>query len=208
MKDWRSSLQPYKYLIWFVIVLFGANALWKAMISGDEQGWSNVTCCGKDVTSLFDAAAEHIAYIVYRLALLLGFEVEWTNFTHLRFPAGIAPNGLTQQYFSLDVVWGCTAIKQAFIFFMVMLIPSGRYTSLTSDTASTMATVNRLFARRLLRWGGWILLGFSSIYAFNIFRILMVGLLCSQHPTWFNILHAYIFKYLFYAMIFALWEKR
>ena len=30
-------------------------------------------------------------------------------------------------------------------------------------------------------------------------------MLIEAHPTWFEILHTYVFKYLFYIMLFALW---
>ncbi len=59
--------------------------------------------------------------------------------------------------------------------------------------------------------GGWkhktwfIPLGWLCIYLFNIARIAAIAMLIEAHPTWFEILHTYVFKYLFYIMLFALW---
>ena len=36
-------------------------------------------------------------------------------------------------------------------------------------------------------------------------RIAAIALLIEHHPTWFHTLHDYLFKYLFYAMLFGLW---
>ena len=33
----------------------------------------------------------------------------------------------------------------------------------------------------------------------------MVSLLTHHHPEWFEVLHTYIFKYLFYGFFFLLW---
>jgi hypothetical protein len=40
---------------------------------------------------------------------------------------------------------------------------------------------------------------------FNIFRISTITAIVQQHSSWFTFLHEYFLKYLFYAVIFALW---
>ena len=47
---------------------------------------------------------------------------------------------------------------------------------------------------------GWLL-----CHAFNILRIWLITLAIEHHPDWFPVLHDYVFKYLFYGMMFALW---
>ena len=42
-------------------------------------------------------------------------------------------------------------------------------------------------------------------YAFNILRIFLITLAVEFHPEWFHMLHDYLFKYMFYAMLFGLW---
>lgn len=81
------------------------------------------------------------------------------------------------------IIWGCSGLKQSFIWMCLIL------------------TVR----------GGWkhkiwfIPLGWLCCYAFNILRIFLITLFIEFHPDWFHILHDYIFKYLFYAMLFGLW---
>ena len=47
--------------------------------------------------------------------------------------------------------------------------------------------------------------GWLCIFAFNILRIVAITMFIEYHPDWFNVLHKYIFKYLFYGMMFMLW---
>ena len=81
------------------------------------------------------------------------------------------------------VVWSCTAVKQSFIWLIIMLFARGPW------------------QRKL--W--FIPLGWLVAYAFNIIRIAAIGLLCEHHPEMFEFYHVYLFKYLFYAVLFALW---
>ena len=59
--------------------------------------------------------------------------------------------------------------------------------------------------------GGWkhkawyIPVGWICCYAFNILRIFLIALFTEYHPEWFPLLHDYLFKYAFYAMLFGLW---
>lgn len=82
-----------------------------------------------------------------------------------------------------SIAWSCTPLKQSFIWLCLLL------------------TVR----------GGWkhkiwyIPLGWICIYIFNLLRIFSISLLTEFHPDWFELLHTYIFKYLFYGMMFLLW---
>jgi len=81
------------------------------------------------------------------------------------------------------IIWGCSGLKQSFIWFFLIL------------------TVR----------GGWkhkiwfIPFGWLCCYAFNIIRIAIIALFIEFHPDWFPVLHDWIFKYLFYTMLFCLW---
>ena len=82
-----------------------------------------------------------------------------------------------------SIIWGCSGLKQSFIWICLIL------------------TVQ----------GGWkhkiwfIPFGLVCCYAFNILRIFLISLFIEFHPSWFPVLHDYIFKYAFYAMMFGLW---
>lgn len=84
---------------------------------------------------------------------------------------------------ALRIVWSCTALKQSFIWLCLLLTTHGGWKHKT--------------------W--FIPLGWLCIYLFNIARIAAIAMLIEAHPTWFEILHTYVFKYLFYIMLFALW---
>ena len=60
---------------------------------------------------------------------------------------------------------------------------------------------NRLWLHKL--W--FIPFGWLCCYLFNILRIFIIALFIEHHPEWFHVLHDYIFKYLFYGMLFGLW---
>lgn len=84
---------------------------------------------------------------------------------------------------TISVVWGCSAVKQGLLFTLIMLMARGPW-------------LHKLW---------FIPLGWLMVYLFNIMRIAVIALLIHHHPTWFEFLHTYLFKYLFYGMIFALW---
>ncbi|MCQ2333006.1 MAG: exosortase/archaeosortase family protein [Paludibacteraceae bacterium] len=85
-----------------------------------------------------------------------------------------------------SIAWSCTAIKQTFIWLCVMLFASGPW--------------------KHKLW--FIPLGVMCLYAFNILRITLITLVIEFHPEYFHVLHAYVFKYLFYGFLFALWAFR
>ena len=82
-----------------------------------------------------------------------------------------------------SIAWRCTALKQSFIWLCLLLTTP----------------------RGWLHKTWFIPFGWLCIYLFNVVRIATIALLIEFHPTWFHFLHEYLFKYLFYIMLFALW---
>lgn len=170
--DIRAFFERYRDILLFAVCLFAANFLWKLMIQGDEST-NEVVWLGRDVTLPFRTLSEHIARMVFGLTSL------FTNTVHYREPSSI----VFDSGFSYMVVWSCTAIKQSFIWLIIML-----------------------FARGNQRHKIWFTpFGWLVAYAFNIVRIAAIGLLCEHHPGMFEFYHVYLFKFLFYAIFFALW---
>lgn len=167
-------LTPYEGIIRFVVAMLAANYFWKFTVLGDEDGHGAVTWFGLDLTWYFDVLADHIAGIVYTMLHAFDDAVTLTDGNRLRF---------TDTGVGISIVWGCTAIKQSFIWLVIMLAARGRWT-------------DKLW---------YIPIGWVFAYAFNIFRIYMVALLTKHHPEWFELLHTYLFKYLFYGCFFILW---
>ena len=172
LKQRFEPLRPYADVLIFMLTLLVANGVWKITVSGDEQG-ELVTWLGWDVTPPFEWLSAHIAAVVYTMVAYFRDTVSLIDLHTIRFQSGSATS----------IVWSCSGLKQAFIWFCLIL------------------TVR----------GGWkqkiwfIPLGWLCCYAFNILRIFLITLLIENHPDWFHPMHDYLFKYLFYGMMFALW---
>ncbi len=181
-----SNIKPYRDVIVFMVTLLAANYFWKWTMTGDENG-DAVTWFGMDVTAPFEFMACHIARVVYRLVSLFRDTVYMHGDHSICFDSG---SGTT-------IIWGCTGLKQAFIWFWLI--------------ATVRPWIVRFspFAFRLSPFAlaklWYIPLGWICCYAFNILRIFIITLFIEYHPDWFPILHDYIFKYLFYGMMFGLW---
>ena len=167
-----QMLAPYKEIIIFVVALLVSNYFWKFTFSGDEDGLI-VTWLGLDVTTPFSLLAQHIASVVAWFVDLFRDTVRYVEPYTIRFDSG---NGVR-------IVWGCTGLKQSFIWLCIMLAANGAW------------------KRKL--W--FIPLGWLAIYVFNLLRIITTAFIVEHHPELFEIFHSYIFKYLFYFMLFMLW---
>lgn len=174
IKEWMA---PYRDVIIFMVTLLVANYFWKFTMVGDENG-DSVTWFGMDITAPFEFMACHIASVVYWIVSLFRDTAIMTDPHTIHFTTG---TGTT-------IIWGCTAIKQSFIWLCLML---------------TVVPYNS--GRTWLRKLWFIPVGWLCCYAFNILRIAAIALFIEHHPEWFHLLHDYIFKYLFYAMLFGLW---
>ena len=179
----QSQLRPYRDVIVFVVTLLVANYFWKWTMNGDEYG-EQVTWFGLDVTAPFEFMACHIASVVYGLLSLFRDTVYMADEHTIRFASGV---GTT-------IIWGCSGLKQSFIWLCLILTVRPIFKSSNSQ-------ILKFSIAKLL----YILLGWLCCYVFNILRIFLIALLIEHHPDWFEVLHNYIFKYLFYAMLFGLW---
>lgn len=84
---------------------------------------------------------------------------------------------------SVQVIWACSGLKQAYIYLCIMIFSRGSW-------------IKKLW---------YIPLGLLLVYLFNIIRIGFIVAFIEHHPTAFDFLHLYIFKYLFYILIFGIW---
>ena len=167
-------------MIVFVITLLIANYAWKWTFTGDENG-DMVTWLGIDVTAPFEFMACHIARVVYEMVSVFRDTVYMVGEHTIRFETG---TGTT-------IIWGCTGIKQSFIWMCLILTVRALQPELRTKT-----WLHKLW---------FIPVGWVCCYAFNILRIFLIALFMESHPEWFHLLHDHIFKYAFYAMLFGLW---
>lgn len=176
-----EPLQPYVDVIIFIVTLFVVNYVWKYTVLGDENG-DQVTWFGWDITAPFEFMSCHITRVVYWLIALFRDTVYMVGDHKICFDNGV---GTT-------IIWGCSGLKQSFIWMWLIL-------TVRRVSKKTPALV--LWLKKL--W--FIPLGWICCYTFNILRIFLITLMIEHHPDWFPMLHDYIFKYAFYAMLFGLW---
>ena len=176
----KQRFEPYKDVIIFMITLLVSNYFWKFTMVGDENG-DSVTWFGMDITAPFEFMACHIASVVFWLVSLVRDTASMTDAHTIHFTSG---SGTT-------IIWGCTALKQSFIWLCLIL---------------TVRSVSKEFRRQTWLHKLWFIpFGWICCYAFNILRIFIISLFIEFHPDWFHVLHDYIFKYIFYGMLFLLW---
>ncbi len=165
------QLEKFEGIIRFAIVLFVANFFWKFSFSGDEDS-KMVTFWGVDCSYIFDLAIFHIAELSH--SLLHIFE----------YPVKIADTLLTHSNGQgVVVVWGCSGLKQSFIFLCIMMFSRGQIKHKLWYTA----------------------LGLIVVYIVNVMRIVLLTILVENHRDWFEFVHGFVFKYFFYFIIFMMW---
>ena len=172
IKKHIDNLRPYYDIILFVVALLAANYFWKFTVLGDEGG-DQVTWFGMDISRPFDFMAQHIAHVVYWFIHLTNDSVVFFEPSTIHFATGTGTK----------IVWGCTGLKQSFIWIVIMLVARGQW--------------------KHKLW--FIPLGLVCAYLFNILRITLIAMAIEHHPDWFELLHDYVFKYMFYGMLFCLW---
>ena len=84
---------------------------------------------------------------------------------------------------AVRIVWSCTGLKQAYIFICLIAFYSG-------------------YLKKKL-W--FISAGLVVVYIVNILRISAITALVEAYPNQFELLHEYVFKYLFYVILFGMW---
>lgn len=164
--------KPWGGAIYFILILLVSHFFWKFTVLGDESDHV-VTFFSLNISAPFNFMADHIAIAVHRLLNFAGYTLNFENYNILRFDNGNA----------VRIVWACSGIKQAYIFFCLIVFYRG-------------PTSKKIW---------YIPLGIFVTYLFNIFRIAVITAIVYHRPQWFDMVHEHIFKYMFYALIFGMW---
>lgn len=169
-----STLKPYKGILYFLTALFATHFFWKLVVDGDLNG-QQIAIFGTDLTSLFYRLSQWTAYQIYWFSCLFPGTGELYLFD-------------TKLYFwnariTLNIIWGCTGVKQAYVFATTMLFYSGPW------------------KKKL--W--YIPTGIIILWAYNIARVSSILFLTRHHPERFDSLHEGVFRYVYYGLIFLLW---
>ena len=173
--NFPEKLEPYKGVIIFFVILMGTNLFWKYDVQGDESLTVNSL-----VTFWGLDISAPFTWMAYHVAHVTVFLLHLTGSKVVLEPSNILryPNGN-----SVLIIWACTGIKQAYICFCILAFSRGS----------------------LLKKLWYIPLSLLVVYFFNIFRIVFIVASIENHPGWFNFLHLYAFKYVFYGLIFLMW---
>jgi len=169
----KKIFAPYFGIILFAVALFGANILWKSIIFGDESSLVVLLFNKFDVSDFFSVMSQHTAKMVCAIINFLGNKIVVINGIFLTYPNG----------HGIKVVWGCTGIKQTFIFLCIMLLARGRWK-------------DKLW---------FIPVGCFLSYVINILRIAAITMIVKNHQHLFHLYHDYLFKYTYYGLIFLIW---
>ncbi len=169
-----ETLKPYKGIIYFIVLLLGTHFLWKLVVDGNLHG-QEIAVFGIDMTPQFhDISLLTTKAVYWFVHLFPGSDTFIMDGTLLRFTDGSN---------IISIIWGCTGVKQLYIFLVIMLFYSGPW------------------KKKL--W--YIPMGCIILSAYNIFRIACICWLTKEHPERFEFLHEGLFRYIYYGLIFLLW---
>lgn len=166
-------VESQRSVIYFVVVVLLTHFLWKFLLHENEQA-TLITLLGWDISLPFNMVANHVAWVSHKVLNSIGFDTSLLS-------CNIVQHNTSQQ--SAQVVWGCTGIKQGYIFFCLIAFYRGSW--------------------RDKLW--YIPAGLLVIYLFNLLRIALIVAILDKHPHQFELWHEYITKYLFYLLIFGMW---
>lgn len=167
-----KRLHPLRGVIVFVVVMMLANWFWKIFVH-DGNYDPDVTFLGIDITLPFRLLQKEVVRVAGLVFELFGIPFNLSHGNVFEFV----------NHTSTEIVWGCTGIKQGFIFTCIMLASRGPW-----------------------KHKGWYIpAGLIVVHVVNVTRISFVGLVLSRNPQAFDFVHTYFFKYIFYLIIFLMW---
>lgn len=167
-----NQFKPLRGIIVFFITMMLANWFWKIFVHDGDYD-PDVTFLQLDITHPFLLLQHEVVRVVGLL-----FELFQISFALHKGNIFEFANGQ-----NMEVVWGCTGLKQAFIFTCIILVSRGPWKHKCWYVPA-----------------GWLL-----IHIVNVSRICFVGIVISHNPGSFGIMHDYFLKYFFYLIIFVVW---
>ena len=172
ISKYTKRLHPLKGVIIFIVVMMLANWFWKIFVH-DGNDDTIVTFLGIDITLPFRLMQKEVV------------RVSGLVFELFNIPFSLSHGNVFEfaNHNSTEIVWGCTGIKQAFIFICIMMASRGPW--------------------RHKCW--YIPAGLIVVHVVNVIRISLVGLVINHNPAAFDMVHSYFFKYIFYLILFLMW---
>ena len=198
-----KTLQPFKNIIWFLCLFLVFEFIWKICVHQGEDE-RILLVLGKDLTAYTEGINKWTAETVY-----------WVVHDLLGYNDFYLINGVTLYFkdsIPIDIIWGCTGLKQLFMFAFILIFYFGP-------------------AKKKL-W--YIPLSLLILVFINILRLTIIFLIIKNpfpewfiavnewyndrewvntrecyitfYKDWFNIFHRDIFTWIYYdGVIFVLW---
>jgi len=174
IKQIINILFPYWGVIYFVVLLLFTHFFWKIVVDGDLQS-QQIAIFGQDMTPMFHSLSAFTARMAYYIVRLFPNTNDFFHDdTMLYFQNG---------NIKIIIIWGCTAIKQLYIFIVIIGCYKGSW-------------LKKLW---------YIPMGCAILWIYNIIRIAVICYLTYGHPEKFDFYHEGLFRYIFYGLIFLLW---
>lgn len=168
------------------------SVLWKSIGVGEVDNMNKdsryISLFNKDISDVFIPWAEQTAMVNLLVVNIISGEQLFLK-NYVPITKGRKKSSCTILSYAkpnipdVNIVWGCTGVKQIYIFFFVILFSRG------------------VWWRKFF----YFLFASSILLIFNIIRISTVLLCIKDYPDSFSFLHDFVFKYLFYGLIFLLW---
>ena len=187
---WKQ-LTPYKGIIYFVFLLFFFHFFWKIAIDGDMDS-EFIYLFHRNITPEWFHTV--VIWLTNTAAWLIRLFPSGQDLivkaNYLYFPDG----GII-----IAIIWGCTGIKQMFIFVGIMICH--RCISIKKNSESKYYIQFNPYWSKL--W--YIPFGCVILGIYSIIRIVGMTMLTNGHTERFELLHDGLFRYIYYTLIFILW---
>lgn len=154
----------------FLVVLMVSHFVWKWVVNANPYE-HQISLLSWDVTPFFYQLSLWTATVSHRLLQLCGVDIIREG-THL-----YSSNNL-----GVNVIWGCTAVKQIYIFSAILLFSKGSWRG-------------KLY---------YLPFAIVALVLFNILRIAIIAYGTHLNFDYFDTLHE-LFRFLYYGFIFILW---
>ncbi len=190
-------IYPYRGVIYFLLLLFFFHFSWKFAIDGDDDS-KYMYVFGENMTpEWFFIACEWLTQAAaWFVGLFPNTDSLVTTKDTLYFPDG----GII-----IRIIWGCTGIKQMFIFCGIMIFYKMFFFRRQKSYGRKKGKWQIIFPKYTLNKLWYIPMGCIVLTLYNIIRIGSISLLTRGHAERFDDLHNGIFRYIYYGIIFLLW---
>ncbi|MDH6355272.1 exosortase/archaeosortase family protein [Dysgonomonas sp. PH5-45] len=202
LRNTLKSLSPFKDILWFLFLFIGFDLLYKLFVSEGDTG-SSFIFLGRDLTREVYPICEIVAKSVYWMVHdLFGYETFSREGIIIYFPDALR----------LRIVWGCTSLKQIFIFALILMCYYGPW---RKKLYYVPLAIIVLWGINILRISVTAILtknGFPTEFiAFNEWYNQRVWSDTPQmhrvfRKDWFQLFHKDVFRWLYYdGVVFLLW---